>query len=56
MKDIIKYFLTLALFLILTTIFVNAQSVDECMDCHSDEELTKAINDSTEISFILLLF
>jgi formate dehydrogenase gamma subunit len=27
-----------------------AQSVDECMDCHSDNELTKFIDDTTEIS------
>jgi cytochrome b subunit of formate dehydrogenase/nitrate/TMAO reductase-like tetraheme cytochrome c subunit len=26
------------------------QSVEECMDCHSDDELTKFINDTVEIS------
>jgi hypothetical protein len=30
-----------------------AQSNEECMDCHSDEELTKEINDSTEISLFV---
>jgi formate dehydrogenase gamma subunit len=35
--------------------FLFGQSVDDCMDCHSDEELTKAINDSTEISLFIEL-
>ena len=33
--------------------FLFAQSVDDCMDCHSDEEMTKEINDSTEISLFV---
>ena len=30
-----------------------AQSVEECMECHSDKELVKSINDSTEISLFV---
>ena len=30
--------------------FLSAQSVEECMDCHSDEELTKFVDDTIEVS------
>ncbi len=43
----------LVLFLLLT--FAQAQTIEECMDCHADEELTKSINDSTEISLFVNL-
>ncbi len=35
---------------ILMSGFVFAQSVEDCMECHSDEEMTKTINDSIELS------
>ena len=38
------------LLLLLFAGFLFAQSVDECMDCHSDEEMTKTVNDSIELS------
>ena len=33
--------------------WTTAQTIEECMDCHSDEELTKSIDDSTEISLFV---
>jgi len=41
---ILLFFLSACLF---------AQSVEECMDCHSDEDLSKSIDDSTEISLFI---
>lgn len=39
------------LFLILFSFsFLIAQSNDDCMDCHDDPEITKEINDSTEVT------
>jgi cytochrome b subunit of formate dehydrogenase len=35
--------------------FLYAQTVEECMDCHSDEDLTKSIDDSVEISLFVNL-
>jgi formate dehydrogenase gamma subunit len=43
----IKYLLIITL---LTTGSLLAQSVDDCMECHSDEDLFKEINDSVEVS------
>lgn len=43
MKNKIKYFLSAVMFLILTTNFINAQSVDECFKCHIDIDDAKAI-------------
>jgi len=41
-------------FILILTVMMSGllfeQSVAECMDCHSDEELTKTIDDSIEIS------
>ena len=39
--------------IILITGLAFAQSVEDCMDCHSDEELTKELNDSTEVSLFV---
>ncbi len=30
--------------------FLFAQSVEECMDCHNDEDMTKTVHDSLEVS------
>ena len=49
-RNMIKYIFIVT---ILTIGLSFAQSVEECMDCHSDEELTKDINDSTEISLFV---
>jgi len=46
-------FLILMFFLVTFSAF--SQSVDECMDCHADEDLTKSINDTTEISLYVNL-
>jgi cytochrome b subunit of formate dehydrogenase len=46
----IKYIIIQTL---LTTGLLFAQSVEECLDCHADEDLTKSINDSTEISLFV---
>ena len=33
--------------------FTMAQTIEECMDCHSDEELAKSVDDSTELSLFV---
>ena len=43
----IKYIIILK---VLLFSFLFAQSVEDCMDCHSDEEMTGFINDTVEVS------
>jgi cytochrome b subunit of formate dehydrogenase/nitrate/TMAO reductase-like tetraheme cytochrome c subunit len=35
--------------LLLAVVTVSGQSIEDCMECHADEDLTKSINDSTEV-------
>ncbi len=46
----IKFFIILT---VLLSGFLFAQSVEDCMDCHSDEEMTKTVNDSIEVSLFV---
>ena len=43
----------LILLCLIPPVILFGQSVDECMDCHSDEEFTKFIDDTTEISLYI---
>jgi formate dehydrogenase gamma subunit len=43
-------FKVILVFTLLFISFISAQSVEECMDCHSDNELTKFVDDTVEIS------
>jgi Zn finger protein HypA/HybF involved in hydrogenase expression len=45
------YRILIPVFFILS--FLSAQTIEECMDCHSDEELTKFIDDTIEISLFV---
>jgi len=49
MKNKIKYFLALVLFLFLTTNLIKAQPVDECFKCHTDLDDAKATLFKTDI-------
>jgi len=49
MKNKIKYFLVLVLFLIISTNFIKAQSDDQCFICHTDIEDVKANLFKTDI-------
>jgi formate dehydrogenase gamma subunit len=48
-------FKVILIFLLLFFSFISAQSVEECMECHSDNELTKFIDDTVEISLYVNL-
>jgi cytochrome b subunit of formate dehydrogenase len=50
-RSVIKRFLPLILFF--PALLAYGQSVEDCQQCHADKDLSKSINDSTELSLFI---